>query len=432
MTANGLTSGGWVVPGLAVGDPASLDTPIRPLDDLAAQDLGWLTQYVRPLQDVADRMTGDASVVETFTTAWAKTATAIDTASERLGSAAGGETAQWQGEAADSYRRGVTDRLTSLGDTAAVAADLAATSKTMAGVLAGARRSVGDLLTDLVGRLTSSVPQAVAAEGGVTANVLTQATDLIGKYATPIAAVERGVDTTIAQVVPLLLALVPGTGQSRGAAPPPSDDDLLILAAAPDAGPVARPPAPTQPRDPTIPTWELLGPDAASHLLEHYSDYYDSMTVDTQAQLRKALQDNTPPLPGALPLSDANTEAALRQGPNGTMPTVGTHDNDVAVAFRNSYVEHAKLLRDVITIDPAGTGVDDPWPDLYTAAEKLRLTPALASAPRELWVQVPAGTTSESLYGLTQRVGATWYYPGIDVHFRDPSGQTLGVVKRMR
>lgn len=429
MTADRLAANGWIASGLSTGGTASLDAPIRPIDDLAANDLGWLTQHVQPLQAVVDRMAGSASVIETFTTTWQKTATTLDAASEELIRAAGEQTVQWQGNAATGYRRWAAGQATSLGDTAMLATALATTSRTMAEVLAGARRSVGDLLGDLVQRLISAVPRTVVAEGGVTANVLTQATDLIGKYATPIAAIERGVDTTIAQVVPLLLALAPGGTQTRGAATTP-DDDMLILAATPDsmlANPGLYGTSPT----PSVPAWELIGPDAASRLPQQYSDYYDTAPADLQRQLRETLQTSSRHIASGDLLSDANTEAALRQGPDDTKPTISADGSGVTMAFRHSTTAQASLLRDIIVVDPAATGVNDAKVDLQVAMTKLTSSFVPEHVPRELWVQVPEGTTSESIYGLAQRANLD-FRSGINAHFRDPSGQILDVITRMK
>jgi uncharacterized protein YukE len=200
-----ITGNGWIAGGLGTGHGmAALGATIRPADALAAAGFGWLTGSVRPLQDAVDRMAGNPSVIQTFADAWQRVAENLDRTEEDLARSARADTAGWRGSAADGYRGQAAGIGSMLRGTAMLAAGLASATRTMGEVLAGARTTVNDLLTDLVGRLISYTRQAMAAEGGLTPNVMAQATQMVNSYRAPIADVERQVQQTIDNLKPKL------------------------------------------------------------------------------------------------------------------------------------------------------------------------------------------------------------------------------------
>jgi hypothetical protein len=173
------------------GGMAALDATIRPIDALSSVGLGWLTSYVQPLQDVVDRMAGKSSVIQTFADGWQRAAAGVEQVQQRLERAVATGVADWTGRASDAYRARATEITTALRGVAALSTATGTAARTMGEAAANARQSAGDLLTDLVRRLISYVSQAMAAEGGVTANVLSQATTMINSYQNPIADIEQ-------------------------------------------------------------------------------------------------------------------------------------------------------------------------------------------------------------------------------------------------
>lgn len=193
-----ISGNGWVADGLSpTGGMASLDSTIRPIDALHSAGLDWLTSYVQPLQDVIDHMAGKSAAIQTFSDSWQQAATALGQVYQQLGQSVTSGTAQWQGSAGDAYRSRATEITTSLQGAAALAGATASVASTMGAATASARQQVGDLVTQLVQQLISYVNQAKAAEGGVTPNVMSQATSLINSYQAPVAGVQEGLTQTI-------------------------------------------------------------------------------------------------------------------------------------------------------------------------------------------------------------------------------------------
>ena len=188
-TMSGLPSGGGM---------AALDSIVRPVDALAGADTGWLIPHVAPLQGVVDRMTGKSAVIQTFADGWQRAAGVVEAAQGQLGRAVSTATAQWEGKAADAYRRRATEIGTALAGVSALATATGTAARAMGEAAAAARQEAGDLLAGLVRQLLSYVRTATAAEGGLTANVVTHATAMIDACREPLDGVEQQLRRTFA------------------------------------------------------------------------------------------------------------------------------------------------------------------------------------------------------------------------------------------
>ncbi|HET9143017.1 hypothetical protein [Actinophytocola sp.] len=200
---NTLTTGTWVPPGLRTGGGlGALDATMRPIDALAANGLGWLTQYVQPLQQVLDGLAGNAAVVRQYTDHWQRAAKQIAEIRTEFERRVDQETSGWLGSAGDSYRIRARELTMALdaADHVAHATGLVATQ--MGEAVADARTRVNELLTDLVNRLISYAKQAIAVEGGVTPNVVAQCTSMIDTYRTPIATIEQRLQQALDTIQP--------------------------------------------------------------------------------------------------------------------------------------------------------------------------------------------------------------------------------------
>lgn len=192
-----VTGRGWVAGGLSGGNLSALDERMRPIDQLSTAGLAPLVRHVRPLQAVLDRMAGKAGEVRSFTDAWRQVATGVGEVRGQLDRTARSETAEWTGETADKYRDRMAVLLGALRGTAALAAAMADAATAMGEAVGAARTNAHRLLDDLVRRLIDYVSRAVAAEGGFTANVMAQATQMISSAAQPIADQEQALKRTV-------------------------------------------------------------------------------------------------------------------------------------------------------------------------------------------------------------------------------------------
>jgi ABC-type transporter Mla subunit MlaD len=180
---------------------------MRPVNALSAAGLGQLSGLVAPLQGVLDRLAGNASAVHSFVDAWTTVSQRITQIQRQLEQSATTGTAEWKGDSADKYRRRTDDLAKSLSQFATAAATAASTAQTTAQAVASGRAAANDLITDLIQRLISLVRQLMAAEGGMTATVLAQASQLVNSFAKPVANIERQVQTTISNATKPLTEL---------------------------------------------------------------------------------------------------------------------------------------------------------------------------------------------------------------------------------
>jgi uncharacterized protein YukE len=201
-----INSGAWAPPGLATGGGlTALDQTMRPIDELTNAGLGWLVPHVQPLQGVLDRMAGSAGVVQTWADTSKRASEKIDEIRDQLAARAQAETDGWNGLAGARYRRRAQELTLALEGTARTVLAASIMAKQMGELIADARRQVNELLTDLVQRLISYARQAVAAEGGVTPNVVAQCTQMINSYSGPIAELERKLEQALDSVRPPVL-----------------------------------------------------------------------------------------------------------------------------------------------------------------------------------------------------------------------------------
>lgn len=187
-----LNDGSWIAGGLSAGGGLTEDDQsAKPIQQLEAAGLGWLVDKVRPLQEVHDRMRLNVSAIRTYADAWQRTGEKISSVADQLAGCVPSDTASWCGVAGDRYRDRAAEMVPALQAAATLAAAKSAASIRMGEVTSDARRQVGELLTRLVGELISYVGQAMAAQGGLTTEIVSQATQMVDSYAKPIAEIEN-------------------------------------------------------------------------------------------------------------------------------------------------------------------------------------------------------------------------------------------------
>ncbi len=200
-----VTGCGWLTGGLATGGGmGGLGESTRPIDQLGAAGLGALAAQVQELQDVVDRLAGNATVIGSFADTWRRVGESVGQVGQRLGGIAEPDTAAWQGDSGTRYRNRAAEVTGALRETAELSSMVGTLADRMGQVVAGARRTAGGQLTDLVQRLISYVRTASAAEGGVTPNVLARASGLIDAFRAPIVGVEGELRQSMSNVESLL------------------------------------------------------------------------------------------------------------------------------------------------------------------------------------------------------------------------------------
>lgn len=187
-----INRGTWVPPGMATGGGlTALDQTMRPTADLTTAGLGWLVPHVQPLQSVLDEMTGTAAVVQTWADTSREAAKKLEEIRDQLAARAQAETGEWLGLSGARYRRRARELTEALEGTARTVLAASVMAHQMGELVADARRQVNERLTELVRQLISYARQAVAAEGGVTPNVVARCTEMIRAQSGPIAEIEQ-------------------------------------------------------------------------------------------------------------------------------------------------------------------------------------------------------------------------------------------------
>lgn len=440
--------GSWIAPGLSAGSGLDwLDAELRPVDGLHQAGLDWLVPYVEPMQGVIDRMAGKASVIRSFVDSWQQIATTLGQAGERLSQKASAETSSWLGESADNYRTWAAWTAGAAGEGAVLATATGEAARMMGEVAGSARKSVDDLVTNLVETLASAVPQAVAAEGGVTPNVLRQATTLVDSYRRPVADIERNLKTTVENLRSNLVSGVGGATDEgtvasrrvvRGIAMP---DSAVVPAGfkLPKGFGGKKPsqPGPSQPPrqgpggdaeswwEKLLP-WRRKKPDSKN--VKPGRDPHDDLTPQEREQMRNKIMDEYKRVDKPENrLSQTNAEDALKGGPPGTKIEVGGDKADIKWKNPDGTTAAGRELKVLEGVTPDALNNR-----LSNAKDQL----AEVQGKREVWVQLQDGgrLTKEDLPKLMSdwrnspnRTPQQWEpYNGIEVTFRDAMGRVLG------
>lgn len=154
-----LRRGDWAHPDSVVvpGGVAALGPAPDPVDALADTGIPGLIDQLQPLREAQRWFAGDPGAVAQYTANWERVAQLAQTASAQFGTSVARNTANWAGDAGDTYREKATAQQDDL-DMVVKAAESIVALVTAAGDMAGSTRShiqesVTHCVNDLVNRL---------------------------------------------------------------------------------------------------------------------------------------------------------------------------------------------------------------------------------------------------------------------------------------
>ncbi|MCT2587694.1 CdiA C-terminal domain-containing protein [Actinophytocola gossypii] len=204
---SGIESGDWVdigLGGLTTGLEA-LSIAMDPIGSVASNLVSFIIEHVGPLQDMLDKLAGNADAVAAHAQTWRNIATEVGEVRADYDRDVGTDTSGWTGTAGDSYR-GRARNTGELVGAASEAANGLGSAVEMAGVVVGVvRETVRDLIADLVGRLVVWAAEALTIVGAPAAAA--QAATAAAKWAGRIAQVVKQLVRTIQNLIPLLRRL---------------------------------------------------------------------------------------------------------------------------------------------------------------------------------------------------------------------------------
>ena len=179
----------WVDGALGVvgGGLDGLALASDPVGALLQYGIGWLIEHVRPLSEALDWLAGDPGRIAAHAQTWRNVAASLRADSDDLSRAARADVTEWQGAAADAYRRWAAHREQSL-QALARASDAMALITEGAGALIGTVRIlVRDAVATVVSRLIVYAGELLATGGLATPLVAEQVSTLCASWAAKIA-----------------------------------------------------------------------------------------------------------------------------------------------------------------------------------------------------------------------------------------------------
>ncbi|MEV6344038.1 hypothetical protein [Actinoplanes sp. NPDC051851] len=211
--SEGIRDRSWVE-GTLGGAGTALDTlslVVDPIGTLAAWGVAWLMEHVQPLQDILDRLAGNADEVAAHAATWANVAALTGSAREEYAARLRTEAAGWFGAAGDAYRTHAGEHLAVL-DGITTAANGISYAIEGAGLLVAAVRGiVRDLIAEFLATLAVRLPQWLAEEGltlgAATPLVISQVASLVARWADRIQHFVRSLLTSLRRLSPRITAL---------------------------------------------------------------------------------------------------------------------------------------------------------------------------------------------------------------------------------
>lgn len=195
----------------------ALGMAMDPFGAILAAGVGWLIEHVGPLSDALDELTGDPDQIKAHSETWKNVATELGKIKTELAEMVKKDTAEWRGEAGDSYRKSAanTNTLITAAETAASGASDGV--GTAGEVVAAVRTLVRDIIAETVGHLISWALQVACTLGLAMTWVMPQVVAHVAKVASKIADIVKKLVEAMKKLVPLLKKLGDGFKESANA-----------------------------------------------------------------------------------------------------------------------------------------------------------------------------------------------------------------------
>lgn len=206
---DGVQSGSWVDAGIAaVGTGLDLLTiAMNPVGTLISYGLNWLIEHVKPLQDALNQLAGDADQIAAYSQTWKNIAQAVGQSAKDLAATVEKDTANWTGQAADTYRANLKNKIDHI-NAAATCAETIGTVVEVVGVITGAVRAmVRDMVTQAVGDFIQDALEEVCSLGLGTPVVVAQVVEQVSAWMEKIGALIKRLINSVEKLRPLMSKL---------------------------------------------------------------------------------------------------------------------------------------------------------------------------------------------------------------------------------
>lgn len=204
---SGIESGNWIDIGLGALTTSleALSIVMDPIGSVASNLISFVIEHVKPLQDMLDKLAGNADAVAAHAQTWKNIADHVGEVKADYDRDLRADTAGWTGVAGDTYRGRAADTAALLGAASQACGGIGSAVE-MAGMVVGmVRETVRDLIADLVGRLVVWAAEALTIVGAPAAAA--QAATAAAKWGARIAQIVKKLVRTIQNLMPLLRRL---------------------------------------------------------------------------------------------------------------------------------------------------------------------------------------------------------------------------------
>ncbi|ATY10265.1 hypothetical protein CU254_07170 [Amycolatopsis sp. AA4] len=189
----------------AVGTALDVLTAVMdPFGAIFAAGVGWLMEHVGPLKEALDALTGNADEIKAQAETWTNVAKELEGVSAELTELVKKDLQDWQGEAADTYRKKAEDTSALIASAQKGSEGAASGVKTAGEIVAAVRSLVRDTIADLIGHLISWALQVVFTLGIGMAWVVPQVISAVAKTASKISQVTTKLVKALKALIPLL------------------------------------------------------------------------------------------------------------------------------------------------------------------------------------------------------------------------------------
>ncbi|TVT26320.1 type IV secretion protein Rhs [Amycolatopsis rhizosphaerae] len=180
---------------------------MKPVGTLISYGLNWLIEHVQPLQDALNQLAGDADQIAAYSQTWKNVAQAVQKSAKELTDTVGRDTAHWTGQAADTYRANLKNKIDHLG-AAATCAETIGTVVQIVGVITGAVRGmVRDMVTQAVGDFIQDALEEVCSLGLGTPAVVAQVVEQVSAWIEKIGALLKKLINSVEALRPMMSKL---------------------------------------------------------------------------------------------------------------------------------------------------------------------------------------------------------------------------------
>ncbi|WP_018682608.1 hypothetical protein [Actinokineospora enzanensis] len=156
--------GDWLDAGLGVTNVAMdvINIANDPLGACAGAGFGWIIQHIKFIREPFDKLLGDANSIISSAQGWVRAGTQITQTAEKYRAAVQSETCNWQGGAADSYRKAAATQAEGLDALAQVSKAVGGAIDGAGKLLAEVRKAVLDFINQCVQKVIMIIIEALA------------------------------------------------------------------------------------------------------------------------------------------------------------------------------------------------------------------------------------------------------------------------------